>query len=335
METTYTAQTAGRPGEECREGAKTDGRDRKEAVRFIDLFAGIGGFRIAAERLGWRCVAFSEIDKRALRIYKENFDTSNEVELGDIRKVDAERIPDFDVLLAGFPCQPFSIAGKRLGFNDTRGTLFYEIIRVLRAKRPKAFLLENVQYLEKHDNGRTLTTMLNLLGREINGQTKLMVTRESLGYHVFYKVLNSKDFGVPQNRERIYIVGFDRRVDFKFPVGNKQSKFIDVKEQLPDYSKYLLPDTPSRREMIRKCHIIRDDGITRTLTTKQDRYPNAGLVPVGGWYRFLTEREMARLQGFPEWFKVPTSLSVASFVFGNAVTVPVVEAILREMEKWI
>jgi DNA (cytosine-5)-methyltransferase 1 len=307
----------------------------KGEVRFIDLFSGIGGFRVAAERLGWRCVAFSEIDERALKIYKDNFDTSNEIELGDIRKVDVEGILDFDVLFAGFPCQPFSMAGKRLGFNDTRGTLFYEIIRILRAKRPIAFLLENVQHLESHDNGKTLTTMLNLLGREINGQTKLMATKESLGYHVFHKVLNSKDFGVPQSRERIFIVGFDRRVDFRFPIGNKQSKFIDVKEQLPNYGKYLLHDTPSRREMIRKCHHIRDDGTTRTLTTKQDRYPNAGLVPIDGWYRFLTEREMARLQGFPEWFKIPTNLNVASFVFGNAVTVNVVEAILREVEKWI
>ena len=158
---------------------------------FIDLFAGIGGIRIPFEELGGTCVFSSEWDKNAQKTYFANF---GEVTAGDITKISELDIPDHDILLAGFPCQSFSIMGKQLGFADTRGTLFFDIERILRAKRPSAFLLENVKQLTTHDKGRTLGVILSKL--------------EQLGYHVHWKVLNALDFGLPQKRERIFIVGF-------------------------------------------------------------------------------------------------------------------------------
>ena len=184
-------------------------------IKFIDLFSGIGGIRMAYEKEGYKCVFSSEINPHACEMYKANF---GEDPYCDITKVDANIIPDFDVLCAGFPCQAFSISGKQKGFYDeTRGTLFFDICRILEAKQPKAFMLENVQNLEKHDNGTTLKVMINSL--------------ENLGYTVQYKVLNAKDFDVPQNRERIIIIG------------NKLGKIFDfsklVVNTATDMKKYL------------------------------------------------------------------------------------------------
>jgi DNA (cytosine-5)-methyltransferase 1 len=180
--------------------------EKEGNFKFIDLFSGIGGFRLAFESVGGDCVFSSDIDKWANQTYFENFE---EYPCGDITKIPTSDIPSHDILCGGFPCQPFSIAGRRLGFGDTRGTLFFEIERILKEKRPRAFLLENVKGLVNHDKGNTLKIIL----------TKL----KELGYNVFYEVLNSADYGVPQNRERIYLVGFlDNVQDFNFPLPLKK-----------------------------------------------------------------------------------------------------------------
>ena len=179
---------------------------------FIDLFAGIGGFRIAAERLGGECVFSSEWDKNSQKTYSTNF---GDMPSGDITKIDEKTVPDHDILFGGFPCQAFSISGKQKGFDDTRGTLFFDVARIIREKKPKMLLLENVKNFAKHDNGRTLQIILDTL--------------DELGYKVFYKVLRSSDYGVPQARERIYIVGFKKSLkitDFQYP---EQVSDCDIK----------------------------------------------------------------------------------------------------------
>jgi len=206
----------------------------KPKFKFIDLFAGIGGFRLAMQNLGGKCVYTSEWDEQAKKTYQANF---GEVPFGDITKEETKQfIPDsFDVLCAGFPCQAFSIAGKRGGFEDTRGTLFFDVAEIIKRKRPKAIFLENVKGLRNHDKGKTLKTILNVL-------------REDLGYYVPEpKVLNARDFGVPQNRERIFIVGFRSDLgieEFEYPEPPKQSvSFEDVKEENTVSVKYYLSDT--------------------------------------------------------------------------------------------
>ena len=167
---------------------------------FIDLFAGIGGIRLGFQSLVGKCVFSSEWDKFSQQTYFANF---KELPSGDITQIDEKIIPDFDLLLAGFPCQPFSNAGLKLGFEDTRGTLFFHIARIINFHKPKIVFLENVKGLKNHDKGKTFKTIKNTL--------------ESIGYNVFSKVLNARDFGVPQNRERIYIIAFLENVDFVFP----------------------------------------------------------------------------------------------------------------------
>ncbi|MDR0375504.1 MAG: DNA (cytosine-5-)-methyltransferase, partial [Treponema sp.] len=181
---------------------------------YIDLFAGIGGFHQAADALGGKCVFASEIDAKAKRAYAENYNLAPH---GDITRIDAAEIPDHDVLLAGFPCQPFSIIGKKLGFDDIRGTLFFEIARILKEKKPKLFVLENVKQLKTHNKGETLETILKTL--------------EYLEYKVYNDVLNALDFGLPQKRERIIIAGFlNKSVDFSFPNPKLQGKLEDILE---------------------------------------------------------------------------------------------------------
>jgi len=201
-----------------------DGHDRP--IRFFDLFSGVGGFRVGLEGLGWACVGNCEIDKHARKIYEANFDTANEFFWPDATTLNTSTMPDFDVLVAGFPCQPFSVAGKQRGFEDGRGTLFFEIARILQAKQPRAFLLENVEGLVFHDKGRTLSTILDDLAADVNEQTRLSASSDCLRYHVYWKVLNSKNFGVPQNRKRIFIVGFKDPppLPFKFPQGEPLTK---------------------------------------------------------------------------------------------------------------
>ena len=205
----------------------------KSDFRFIDLFAGIGGIRIPFQELNGSCVFSSEWDAHAQKTYRVNY---GETPAGDIKKIEAADIPDFDILLGGFPCQPFSQAGLHKGFADTRGTLFFEIERIIIAKRPKAFLLENVKQLAGHDKGRTLKVILEHL--------------HAIHYHVDYRILRAADYGVPQNRERIYIVGFDENyfnlgINYEFPYPEPThipTRLVDILEENVD-EKYTISDT--------------------------------------------------------------------------------------------
>lgn len=312
--------------------------------KFIDLFAGIGGFRISMQRLGGKCIFTSEWDEQAKKTYEVNF---GEVPFGDITKEETKKfIPDgFDVLCAGFPCQAFSIAGKRGGFEDTRGTLFFDVAEIIRRKQPKAFFLENVKGLRNHDKGKTFETILNVL-------------RNDLGYFVPEpQVINAKDFGVPQNRERIYIVGFRKDLnisEFKYPKPiDKTVQFADVKESKVPETKFfistqylqtlynhkarheskgngfgfeIIPDNGIANAVVcggmgRERNLVIDDRITDyTPTTKIKGTVNREGI------RKMTPREWARLQGFPDNFIIPVADASAYKQFGNSVAVPAIQA---------
>ena len=317
--------------------------------KFIDLFAGIGGFRIAMQSLGGKCVFTSEWDKEAQKTYRANF---GEVPFGDITKEQTKRfIPDgFDVLCAGFPCQAFSIAGKRGGFEDTRGTLFFDVAEIIKRKQPKAFFLENVKGLRNHDKGKTLETILNVL-------------RNDLGYYVPEpQIMNAKDFGVPQNRERIFIVGFRADLgigDFKYPKPtNQNATFEDVKEKRPVSVKYYLSDTYLNTLINHKkrheskgngfgYEIIPDDGTANAVVcggmgrernlVYDDRIEDftpvtkiKGEVNRQG-IRKMTPREWARLQGFPDNYIIPVADASAYKQFGNSVAVPAIKATAKQI----
>ena len=302
---------------------------------FIDLFAGIGGIRIPFQELGGKCVFTSEWDKFAQKTYRVNFGEEPE---GDITQIDADSIPDFDVLLGGFPCQPFSQAGLKKGFSDTRGTLFFEIERILKEKRPKAFLLENVKQLRGHDKGRTLNVILEHL--------------DALNYYVKYEVLRAGDFGVPQNRERIYIVGISKEhftlpedYEFKFPEPTyEKTRLGNILEQNVD-EKYTISDALWQGHQRRKKeHKEKGNGFGYSLFNEESEYANTIsaryykdgseiLIDQGEGHnpRKLTPRECARLQGFPEKFIITVSDTQAYKQFGNSVAVPVVRAVAKRM----
>ena len=302
---------------------------------FIDLFAGIGGIRIPFQELGGRCVFSSEWDKFAQKSYRVNFGETPE---GDITEINAADIPDFDVLLAGFPCQPFSQAGLKKGFSDTRGTLFFEIERIIEGKRPKAFLLENVKQLKGHDRGRTLKVILEHL--------------DTLNYYVSYKILRAGDFGVPQNRERIYIIGLDKEYfklpedyEFHFPEPTKEeTRLGDILECNVD-EKYTISDSLWAGHKRRKReHQEKGNGFGYSLFDENSPYTNTIsaryykdgseiLIDQGPAKnpRKLTPRECARLQGFPEQFIIAVSDTQAYKQFGNSVAVPVVRAVAKEL----
>ncbi len=304
---------------------------------FIDLFAGIGGIRIPFQELGGRCVFSSEWDSFAQKTYRTNY---GEEPHGDITKIDASDIPDFDILLAGFPCQPFSQAGLKKGFSDTRGTLFFEIERILREKRPKAFLLENVKQLRSHDRGRTLKVILQHL--------------DDLNYYVNYAVLRAGDFGVPQNRERIYIVGLSKdklvipeNYVFEFPKPSKEkTRLGDILEDNVD-EKYTISDALWEGHQRRKKeHQEKGNGFGYSLFNAESEYTNTIsaryykdgseiLIDQGDGKnpRKLTPRECARLQGFPEEFIIPVSDTQAYKQFGNSVAVPVVRAVAKRLTE--
>lgn len=305
--------------------------------RFIDLFAGIGGIRIPFQKLGGKCVFTSEFDKFAVKTYSVNFGSDNIY--GDITQIKSEDIPDFDILLGGFPCQPFSQAGLHKGFSDTRGTLFFEVERIIRDKRPHAFLLENVKQLVGHDKGNTFRVIIEHL--------------LALNYRVDFKVLAAKDFGVPQIRERIYIVGFDAEYygldnDFHFtfpnPV-NKETRLKDILEVNVN-EKYTLSDRlwqghQTRKENNRKngkgfgySLFNADSPYVSTLSARYYKDGSEILVQQEGKNpRKLTPRECARLQGFPEDYVIPVSDCRAYKQFGNSVAVPVIRAISRKMKE--
>ena len=330
--------------------------------KFIDLFAGIGGMRIPFDELGGECVFSSEIEKNARQTYKDNF---GEEPSGDITSIKEENIPAHDILLAGFPCQAFSHAGLKKGFNDTRGTLFFDIQRILVAHRPRMFLLENVKQLRGHDKGRTLSTILSilrgehtelLLNLEISAEAKNALTRK-LNYWVDYKVLRSSDFGVPQNRERVYIVGFDKdfygSMDFEnlftwpSPLGVPTS----VRQILQSHNEIAEKYTISQRlldghERRKREHRARGNGFGFSLFKPDDRYTNTisaryykdgseiliDQSDIDRRPRKLTPRECARLQGYPEEFIVDAVSDAQAYrQFGNSVSVPVVQSIASQM----
>lgn len=321
--------------------------------KFIDLFAGIGGIRLAFQNLGGKCVFTSEWDDSARKTYEANF---GEYPFGDITKEETKRfIPDnFEVLCAGFPCQAFSIAGKRGGFDDTRGTLFFEVAEIIKRKKPKAIFLENVKGLRSHDKGKTLETILNVL-------------RNDLGYFVPEpQVMNAKDFGVPQNRERIYIVGFRGDLginEFEYPKPLEVRKaFSDVKEENTVPTKYylstqyvqtlinhkerhenkgngfgyaIIPDNGIANAIVvggmgRERNLVIDNRITDYTPTTHIK----GVVNREG-IRKMTPREWARLQGFPDNYIIPVADASAYKQFGNSVAVPAVQATANKILELI
>lgn len=309
----------------------------KKKIKIIDLFAGIGGIRLGFEQAFGKdleCVFTSEIDKFAIQTYIANF--GNENIYGDITKISEKDIPEHDILLAGFPCQPFSQAGLKKGFKDTRGTLFFDIERILISKKPKAFLLENVKQLKGHDKGNTLKVILQHLN--------------DTGYKTYVKVLAAKDFGIPQNRERIYIVGFlDKTVDFKFPEPmKKEIKVGDILEKDPN-EKYTISDKlwagHQRRKLMHKEKgngfgyglFNENSSYTNTISARYYKDGSEILIEQKGKNpRKLTPREAARLQGFPETYKIDAVSDNQLYKqFGNSVCVPVIEKIAEEMKKSI
>ena len=300
-----------------------------DTFTFIDLFAGIGGIRLGFEAVGGKCVFSSEFDEDACKTYKANF---GEYPSGDITKIKTKDIPNFDILLGGFPCQAFSIIGKKEGFaNETCGTLFFEIERILHDKKPKAFLLENVKNLKSHDNGNTYRIIKNHL--------------EALGYHVQESILNSLDYGVPQKRERIFIVGFLDNVSFDFPRPvplDERKVLADILEANVDKKYYVKSRIKeSRLNRIKDKNYpkpyISHENIAGSITP----HPYSSCLRAGASANYIlinderrpTEREMLRLQGFPDTYKIVLSYGKVKKQCGNSVSVPVISAIAREMIK--
>jgi DNA (cytosine-5)-methyltransferase 1 len=312
-----------------------------KSLKFVDLFCGIGGIRIGFENacrsrgLTARCVLSSEIQKDSVEVYSKNF---GETPYGDVKKIDASAIEDFDVLLAGFPCQAFSISGKKLGFDDTRGTLFFDILRIVKQKKPFCILLENVKNLVGHDSGRTLATIISSLEIE--------------GYVVKYKVLSSAKFGVPQVRERVYIVA-TLGGEYSFPNEDASLKCVDDILEGDVGEEFFLKRTDVKwveKQDVRKAikgkplkvgivnkggqgdRIYATGSVGITLSAHGGgNGPGTGLYLVKGRVRRLTPRECSRMQGFPEWFKIDKNRRNAVRQFGNSVTVPVIERVSEKL----
>ncbi len=317
----------------------------------IDLFAGIGGIRLGFEQAfkdEIKTVFVSEWDNKAVETYKANFKCDKNI-VGDITKVDEKEIPKHDILLAGFPCQAFSLAGRQKGFEDARGTLFFDVARIVQYHKPKVVFCENVKNLVNHDKGRTFRVIKNIL--------------DELGYQVFYKVLNSKDFGVPQNRERIYIVAFRSDIaplSFDFPRSSgRQTLIKDIIEENVVSSKYYLSTTYLESlKRHKERHMAKGNGFGYEI---RDNESIAGAIVCGGmgrernlivdnrltdfkpvthikgevnkeFIRKMTPREWARLQGFPDEFKFVVADTHLYKQFGNSVTVPVIKAIAKKIK---
>lgn len=319
-------------------------------LRMLDLFAGIGGIRIAFEENGVQCIGSSEIDKYASHTYEMNF---HEKPWGDITKIEAKDLPEFDIVAAGFPCQPFSLGGLRKGFEDTRGTLFFEVARIINERNPKAFFLENVEGIVNHDTGRTLET--------------IETTLRDLGYHIKWRVMNACDYGVPQNRKRWYCIGFRKDLNigfeeekefaklYQFPtkcelkftvkdvvdpqVGTEYSvtdtcrtnimKYIDAYKEKPRYQ----PDNVLLANEIRasRCN-FRSDGISPCLTAKMGTGGNNVPVYVDKM-RKLTEKECLTLMGFPKWYQIEKNSMHSYKQIGNSVVVSIVSQLAKEMVR--
>lgn len=305
---------------------------KEDSFTFIDLFAGIGGTRLGFERNGGKCVFSSEWDKDAQKTYAANF---NETPHGDITKIKESEIPDFDILVAGFPCQPFSMIGKREGFKHaTQGTLFYDIVRILEAKKPKAFLLENVKGLTHHDKGNTFKVIKEAL--------------DALGYYVYSEILDAADFSLPQVRKRIYLVGFRKNLfqekpDFKHPQGSENDVFINqfLEEGITDRSiserlqnGYMNKKDDGHPQIVDKTSKVKAKTLVASYH-KIQRITGTFVKDGPTGLRLLTEKECKSLMGFPEDFKVPVSRTQMYRQFGNSVAVPVVEAVAKEMVKFL
>lgn len=285
---------------------------KNNKFKFIDLFAGIGGFHIAFHNVGAECVFVSEWDSPAQKTYKHNFyklspevfDSGNFV--GDITKIDPKHIPDFDILTGGFPCQPFSQAGFKKGFSETRGTLFFDIAKIIKEKKPAAFFLENVRHLFKHDNGKTFETI------------KRIITEE-LGYSFFPKIVKASDFGMPQHRPRLFMVGFrNKEIDFKFP-----EPFKELKYNMSD-----IFGGSCDKEI---GYTLRVGGRGSKITDRR----NWDSYRVNGKVVRLGPKEGLKMQGFPDWFEFPSDLSEVQAMkqLGNSVAVPAIQAVAAEIIK--
>jgi DNA (cytosine-5-)-methyltransferase len=294
---------------------------------FIDLFAGIGGIRLGFEAVGGKCVFSSEFDKDACTTYKANF---GDYPFGDITKIDADKIPDFDVLLAGFPCQTFSIIGKKEGFKDeTRGTLFFEIERILKAKKPRALMLEKVRNVVAHDKGKTFKVIMSHL--------------EALGYTVYAKVLNALDYGCIQKRERIIIVGFLDKVSFSFPKKEiNHMTLSDILEQDVASKYYVKPKIrESRLKRLKDKNYPKPYISHENMAGSITPHPYSSCLRAGASANYIlinderrpTEREMLRLQGFPDTYRIVLPYSKIKKQCGNSVAVPVIKAVAKQMIK--
>lgn len=319
-----------------------------KGIKGIDLFAGIGGFHLALSSFGVEMIFASEWDKDAANVYANNF---NLVPQGDITKIDEKSIPEHDILCAGFPCQAFSISGNQKGFNDNRGTLFFDVARIAKEKQPKVLLLENVKNLEVHDKGKTFEVIKNTL--------------DDIGYDVYSKVLDAAEYGSPQSRKRIYIVCFrkDMGIDnFEFPLPTQQHKYVKDIVCKENTDKYIV----NRNDIV-----INKDDTTTEYATKPLRIgivnkggqgeriystkgkgitlsaygggagAKTGLYKIDGKIRKLSPRECARMQGFPDEFKIAEKDTVAYKQFGNSVVVDVLQQIIlqitnnKDVMKWL
>ncbi len=310
---------------------------------FADVCCGIGGFRVALESMGAECVFSSEIDKFARAVYKENY---GDLPSGDITKIDTKDIPDHNILCAGFPCQSFSISGKQEGFKDiTRGTIFFDVLRIIEDKRPEIVFLENVANLVRHDKGNTFNIIKNSI--------------EALGYDFHYTVLNAADYGVPQSRNRLYMVAFRKDVsvnNFIFPTPFELTKYIeDILEPVTDIPTEMYVERTDivmnskveeySNRPIQIGHIAKNRQGERIYSTKGTaitltangggKFSKSGGYLIDGKIRKLTSRECARLMGFPEEFKICESGNQAYKQFGNSVVIDVIQYILLSIAEAI
>ncbi|MEE8341983.1 MAG: DNA (cytosine-5-)-methyltransferase [Candidatus Neomarinimicrobiota bacterium] len=298
--------------------------NKNHKFTFIDLFAGIGGFHVAAKSLGGKCLFASEIDKDARSAYEVNHGLAPH---GDITKIDAKEIPDHDILFAGFPCQPFSIIGDRLGFDDIRGTLFFDISRILKEKKPPMFMLENVKQLSTHSKGKTIKTIISDL--------------ESIGYKTYFKVLNALNYGLPQKRERTIFVGFmDHSIDFKFPKEIKRKTLEEIllkDEEIED--KHFASKRISEKRMTSHKSKYELAIWHENKSGNISSYPYSCALRAGASYNYLlvngkrrlAPRELLRLQGFPDTFKIVCPDTQTRKQAGNAVPVTMIREVLRSI----
>ncbi|WP_405400291.1 DNA cytosine methyltransferase [Maribacter sp. Asnod2-G09] len=303
-----------------------------EKLKFIDLFCGIGGFRVAFEEaceendVKSECVFSSDIDKYAQDSYEANF---GERPAGDITLIDEKDIPDHDILFGGFPCQPFSIIGQMKGMDDTRGTLFFDIARIIKEKKPKAFILENVKQLVGHDGGKTLKVIVQAL--------------KDIGYHVQYSVLNALDYGLPQKRERVVIVGHREPIMFTFPTPEKPYKSLKkiLEKKVDDKyfaSEYIREKRKNKHKSSYYPSIWHENKSGNICS-----YPYSCALRSGASHNYLlvngerrlTPREMFRLQGFPDWYKIIVSDAQAKKQAGNAVPVNMIKAVVEKLLPYV